>query len=233
MEIEENAFKNRGPASSGSGSQEISVSRNYRNFTNSKPRLPLQFLHDPGSDEETTYSRLQNDQQLHSVQSLQVGGSASSSGSNRKKRLYMQNRLKGCLCCCPVTSKITQIFDLSSSGQSLSIQDFGFRDECQPQSIQQDYALCYRAVEERRHTYDLLFGRHMFTGKIQGRNDDYQQESDRAFTESGFHYQFTEECINTVKDPTVFRLPIQHKEDVNYSTSRKDFKTYQKGKTMH
>ncbi|KAG0847967.1 hypothetical protein G6F17_012059 [Rhizopus arrhizus] len=114
---------------------------------------------------------------------------------------------------------------------SLSIQDFSLRDECQPQSIQQDYALCDRAVEERRNTYDLLFGQHMLTGIVKKRNDDYQQESDQSFTESGFHYQFTEECIDTVKDTTVFRLPIQHKENVNYSTSRKDFKTYQKGKT--
>ena len=66
----------------------------------------------------------------------------------------------------PLHQKSRKIFDLSSSGHSLSIQDFGLRDECQPQSIQQDYALCDRAVGERRNTYDLLFGRHTVGGLI-------------------------------------------------------------------
>ncbi|KAG1449071.1 hypothetical protein G6F56_008758 [Rhizopus delemar] len=74
MEIEEDAIKNRRSNSSGSGSQEIFVSRNYRNFTYPEQGLPFQLLHNPRSDKEATNFGLQNDQQLYSSNHFKMEG---------------------------------------------------------------------------------------------------------------------------------------------------------------
>ncbi|KAG0805005.1 hypothetical protein G6F18_012300 [Rhizopus arrhizus] len=97
--------------------------------------------------------------------------------------------------------------------------------------LQQNYALCYRTFEERGHTYDLIFRRHLFTSEIRRRNEDCQFQSVKTSGGSRVYYQFNEECINAVENTTVFRLPIQHQEDVNYCAARKDQQTDQEGET--
>ncbi|KAG2217341.1 hypothetical protein INT45_009098 [Circinella minor] len=56
--------------------------------------------------------------------------------------------------------------------------------ECQPQSIQQDYEICDRTVEEIRITDDILLEQHMFISEIRRRNEEYQQDGDQTSFEN-------------------------------------------------
>ncbi|KAG0777339.1 hypothetical protein G6F22_011938 [Rhizopus arrhizus] len=231
MEIEEDESKIRGPDSSRPSSRKIYDCRKNRDFTQSKQRLSVQLLHHSGSYQEKTDSGLQNDQQLYSVPSFQDGGSTCSSRGNRKERFHMQNRFERCLCGCTTTPRLPQISYISTPEHGIPIQNSGFWNECQSTDLQQTYALCYRTFEERGYTYDLLFRRHLFTSEVRRRNEDCQFQSIKTSGGSRVYYQFKEECINAVENTTVFRLPIQHQEDVNYCATRKDQQTDQEGET--
>ncbi|KAG0820877.1 hypothetical protein G6F19_012227 [Rhizopus arrhizus] len=231
MEIEEDESKIRGPDSSRPSSRKIYDCRKNRDFTQSKQRLSVQLLHHSGSYQEKTDSGLQNDQQLYPVPSFQDGGSACSSRGNRKERFHMQNRFERCLCGCATAPRLPQISYISTQEHCIPIQNSGFWNEYQSTDLQQNYALCYRTFEERGHTYDLIFRRHLFTSEIRRRNEDCQFQSVKTSGGSRVYYQFNEECINAVENTTVFRLPIQHQEDVNYCAARKDQQTDQEGET--
>ncbi|KAG1034164.1 hypothetical protein G6F43_013451 [Rhizopus delemar] len=205
-------------------SGEVSQCRNNRTLTNTEYRLPVQLLHNPGSNKMSPNTGLSKDKQLYSVSSLQDGRSAGVEGDNREKRFHMQIRPEGCVCRDSDPCQLEEILDVSKPRSGISIQNLSFRDEREPTCFQQIDEVCYRTFAADGHSLGLLSGRYLHSGIQQGGDTQSHQKSIVSFRKLRFFNKLPKECTDATSTTGVPRFYFRHKEYEDISPFEEGYK---------
>ena len=217
--------------SSKRGSPEVSKNRHHRNFTRSEYGLPIQFFQHSRTKQEETNFGLSKDQPIYSMPSLQNGGCTSLTRTDGEERLYVQVGFERRLCSCGTSPSILQVSYVYEPRYSLSVQDVGIRDECQPTGIFENNAICNGKLTKRRYSTCILSRRHLPISKNKRR--DVQSQHKGNYTPQNFrvYNQQRKECAHSFTQTGVPRLSIQFHNHEDHSAYDKNQQIDQPNKT--
>ncbi|CAO3594558.1 unnamed protein product [Absidia cylindrospora] len=194
-----------------------------------KPPYTLAFnkisLHDNdtcGGKQGQTDFGLQTYQHLHPMLTFQDGRRAGTQGTHSTERLYLQTRSQRCVRSGSDSPAFSTIPIFSAPRRHLSIQDTSFWNECGPSGILQVDAICNCTVTGTRDSLGVLFGRHLFTGKINNRNGNDFITSLNTFGKTGLHHQQEEKRSRTEEDSGILGFPIQQLDDDDQGSGQED-----------
>ncbi|KAG1044387.1 hypothetical protein G6F43_011463 [Rhizopus delemar] len=222
METQIIKYKPSRSASSERSSQQIPFSRNNRNHANTIRKIPIKIFHDSRKYQETTYSGLSKVEPTHPMRTLQDGGCTGAKRINRKGRFHVQDRLEGRLHCGPNSSRIASIPHFQKRRKNLSISFPRIWTKRRSQAILKTNEICNRTVTLPRNPLSILSRRHLSTVKVKRRSIKNNTNGNKTFKIFGIHNQRRKEHTYTLSNTGIPRIPIQHKEDEDYSTSTQD-----------
>ncbi|KAG1061745.1 hypothetical protein G6F41_012014 [Rhizopus arrhizus] len=187
--------------------------------------FPIEFFHHTRDQQTSTYIRLPNDKSLHSMSTFQDGGCSGTSRLDRREGLHLQVGSQGCLCCHSYSPRIEEISNVFTQRQGVSIQDIGFRDECQSSNIQQTNAVRYGAYENARDPTSVLPRRHMHFGEDTDGSSEAHNGRNITFRKPGFCDKQRQEYINTFTTARLSGVYIQFEENDNISSKQEVIQT--------
>ncbi|KAG2229479.1 hypothetical protein INT48_004681 [Thamnidium elegans] len=199
--------------------------RYYPDFRDTEQGLLVELLHNSRTYETSSDFRLYNAKSIFTSTTFQNGRGSGIKGSHRAQRLYVQGGFEGCLRGDTDSSRFTKIFDVHEQRDYLPVHVSGLRSQYCSKSLLQDYALCSRTVESERYTFDLLFGRHLYTGKITRTNEKDHCVTNLAFDRIGFYNQREKEYSSSVQMSRIPRIFIQHQDHEDLSIFSEDQQT--------
>lgn len=220
-----------GTDSSQRSSRQIYSSRNNRGVPLTINKLSIEFFHNPGNQQKETYFGLPKAQSIYSMSTFQAGRSSSSPRNYGEGRLHLQNRFERRLCSNSNSSEITTIPQLYEQGYSLPVQDLSLWNEYKPKDFQQNYETRTGSVEKTRHSLGLLFGRHLHTREISGKDESSNEASNCSHRVLRVFNQQKKEYADSIENTGVSRLYVQHTGNENFSSREKNIQIKESNKS--
>jgi hypothetical protein len=196
--------------------------RNDRSLSFPKQRLPVKIFYFTGKNKTSPDLRLSQTKQFHPSRTFQDGRGTCTSRNNRRKRLYLQNRLERCLRCCTYSPRLKELSQLREPRNCLPLQIPGIRTKCCPTYLLKNHEICNRTITERRTSFSLLLRRHLFARKIKRKNETANYSGHKTSSRSRLYYQLQQKHVEPSQDTGISRFPVQYEKDGNFSTKSKD-----------
>ncbi|KAI9007867.1 hypothetical protein CLU79DRAFT_823969, partial [Phycomyces nitens] len=146
-------------------SQQVLAGRRRRKFTKPKRRLLVKHVHRSRNRQEAPHTRLQINQSIYSMRTLQDGGCSRIERYDNAKRFDYKDRFKGCLCGSTDSQGISPISFVSTSWQGIPIPFITIWSQCSTESLFQAHAIRIRASAAERDPPGLLPGRRLLAGE--------------------------------------------------------------------
>lgn len=161
---------------------------------------------------------------FHSSRTFQDRRRPSVAGIDRKSRLYLQNRFKGCIRSSSYARRIQGLPKFRKRRGSIPLQVPGVWPKRSSKNFFQNNEVCNRTAQERRDSGNLLSERHLHPSQDEGRNESIDNQGETSFRKAWLHYQLQEEHPHPIKDSGIFRISVQQQDHDHFSTRVEDYK---------
>lgn len=193
-------------------------SGNYRGIMQEpslfKP-IPAKAFHNSRTNEETSNSRLQKTESVHSSSALQDGRGTSAERIHRKRRFYSKTRLKGCIYSSPHTSSRKTLSGISKPRNKVHLSGFKFRIEYSSQYFLKATKVRLRTNKKRRNSASIISRRYhlLRSGSRQGAITGISKQDNETSGVIRISSKQNQECTNSTACPKLPRLYLRHQED--------------------
>lgn len=161
---------------------------------------------------------------FHSSRTFQDRRRPSVAGIDRKSRLYLQNRFKGCIRSSSYARRIQGLPKFRKRRGSIPLQVPGVWPKRSSKNFFQNNEVCNRTAQERRDSGNLLSERHLHPSQDEGRNESIDNQGETSFRKAWLHYQLQEEHPHPIKDSGIFRISVQQQDHDHFSNRVEDYK---------
>lgn len=142
-----------------------------------------------------------------------------------KDDLMCKIDLKDAYVVIPYSSGVTEILDVRAWQYSIPIYTPSFWFKCSAENFLQTNALRNRIFKEPRSPINLLPGRYLYSGEIEGKDATISQPFMPTSKTAWVPNQQGKECFRTKEVNRISRFQLQHQDNDHLTTTAKDFQT--------